>query len=383
MHDRPSQKANASLSGVNVLIGEAGDVLNAGNAGQSLLIGNGGATLNGNSGSVHFIVNGSQNIVNTGKGLSFIEVFGDANTINASKGDVELNVDGSRNKISIGSGAEVDLGGTANILTAAAKSRANEIAISGSGQVVTVSNADITIHANTSVTLAGKDNDIVMTGNATLSGKASGGSLVVSGSNNDATLSGAFVALTDGAALTLTGGKQQVVLADDASLIMNGHTKESTINVFGEGNFLSVTKAKINLDNGAGLALAGSQSKITLTGDATFTSTGTGHVIDVYRTGNEIQVDRSTINEHGLADLTVVGAGNVLKVAKDSASVLLNEMLALGKIDQSLDQAWQVFEHRIDPTSNVPSSPPPALGIIATLIGADSGDGQFLPAAFT
>lgn len=383
LHDDVSQKANASLSGVNVLIGEAGDVLNAGNAGQSLLIGNGGSTLNGNSGSVHFIVNGSQNIVNTGKGLSLIEVFGDANTINANKGDVELRVDGSRNKITIGSGAEVDLGGTANTLTAAAKSKDNEISVSGADQIINVSKADITLLSNASVALSGKDNDILMTGSATLNGKATGGSLMVSGSGNVATLSDAFVALTEGAALTLTGSKQQVVLAGDASLIMNGNAKDSTIHVFGDGNHLSANKAKINLDNCAGLELMGSGGKIILTGDATFKSSGTGHVIDVYRTDNELQVDRSTVNEHGLADLTLIGVGNALKVTKDTSPVVPYDMLALGKIDQALDQIWLTYEHHIEQISGLHTSSSASVGMIATLIGTDSVDGQFIPAAFT
>jgi hypothetical protein len=339
-----AQKVNASLSGVNVLVGGAGDVLNAGNAGQSLLIGNGGTTLNGNAGEVHFIVNGSQNVVNTGTGHSVIEVQGDANTINAVKGDADITVDGNRNKLSIGSGADVDLGGAGNTLTAAAKSGGNTIAITGVGQMVSASNATIALGEHAGVTLAGKDNAISMAGEATLAGKATGGTLVVAGDGNVASLSGAFITVTEGAELKLTGTKEQVVLAGDASLVMISSAKDSTISVFGEGNQLTASKATIRLDDGAGLTLNGSNNKLTLTGDGTLEANGSSQVIDVYGRDNQVDADRSKLIEHGLADLTLTGLGNTLKVTPDTSSAVSKEQLALGNVNRLLDQAWASYE---------------------------------------
>lgn len=376
LHDKSAQKANASLSGVNVLIGASGDVLNAGNAGQSLLIGNGGATLNGNHGAVHFIVNGSQNIVNTGSGESTIDVLGDANTINAGKGDVVMEVAGSRNKISIGSSAEVAFGGTSNTLTAATKSKDNQITISGNGHVVTAGDADIELNAHSGVTLNGKNNHVVLLGDATLAGRASGGTLTAVGDGNAAVLSDAFVAVTEGASLALSGSKQQVVLAGDASLVMASNAKDSTIFVFGEDNHVKASKTSIQLDEGAGLALDGTGSKITLTGNAEFTSTGTGHVIDVYRKDNEVQVDRSTVNEHRWADLTLNGLGNVVKVPKDSLFGAWSDKPALEKIDRSLDQAWLTYLHTVD---QLPVSSTARVEVVTTLVGIESDDGQMIP----
>lgn len=373
------QKVNASLSGVNVLIGSVGDVLSAGNAGQSLLIGNGGATLNGNGGDVHFIVNGSQNIVNTGTGQSVIDVHGDANTINATRGDVELNVDGSLNKLSIGSGADVELGGAANTLTAGARAKDIDITISGDGQVVHVSNATIDIEAHASLTLNGKNNDIAMAGDAMLSGKASGGTLTVIGDDNVATLSGAFIAVTKGAELTLTGGKQQVVLAGDATLVMLSGAKDSTINVFGQGNQLTANKAIISFFEGAGLELTGSGSKITLTGEATLGATGTGHVIDVYGTGNDVDVDRSKIYEHGLADLELTGAGNTLKVTRDNSPAVVMESLALGHTERLLQQAWDRYEQTIDRVLAADWSAPPNGVELVNLVGVGDAEAIVLP----
>ncbi len=376
-----AQKVNASLSGVNVLIGGAGDVLSAGNAGQSLLIANGGATLNGNGGDVHFIVNGSQNVVNTGTGGSVIDVHGDANTINATRGDVELNVDGSRNKISVGSGAEVNLNGASNSLTAAAKAKDIDITVSGIGQVVNASNASIDIEAHASLTLNGKGNDIVMEGEATLAGKASGGTLTAVGDGNVASLTGAFIAVTEGAELTLTGGKQQVVLAGDATLVMRSSAKDSTISVFGDGNQLTANKATIYLAEDAGLVLNGSGSKITLTGNGTLDVTGTGQVIDVYGTGNDVDVDRSTIYEHGLADLELVGAGNTLKITKDASPAVAMELRALDRIDRMLEQAWDRYEQTAYPVLGADWSVPEGGVEIVNLVGVQAASAvEELPA---
>ncbi len=343
LSDAGAQKVNASLSGVNVLIGEAGDVLNAGNAGQSLLIGNGGAILNGNGGAVHFIVNGSLNIVNTGMGTSVIDVHGDGNTINAAKGEVVLDVDGSRNMISIGSNAEVDLGGTANMLTAAAKSEDNEIEVTGKGHVVNASDASIAVNPHTVVTLNGKDNDITMEGDATLAGKATGGTLIVTGDDNVASLTGAFVGVSDGE-LTLTGLKHQVVLAGEASVVMTSSAKTSIINVFGKDNELTANKATIYVAKGAELDLAGTGDKVTLTGNDTLDADGSAHVIDVYGSRNKVQIDLSTVYERGLADLTLSGAGNTLKVTKDNSAEVPWEQIILGHAERTLQEAWSKYE---------------------------------------
>ncbi len=373
LKDAGAQKVNASLSGVNVLIGGAGDVLNAGNAGQSLLIGNGGATLNGNDGSVHFIVNGSQNVVNTGTGTSFIEVHGDANTINASKGEVDIEVDGSRNKISIGSYAKVDLGGTANTLTAVAKSKDSEITVSGGGHTIHASNADISIEADASVTLNGKNNDISMAGDATLAGNASGGTLTVAGDNNKATLTGAFIAVTEGAELNLTGAKHQVVLAGDAELVMTSTGKGTTISVFGEDNQLTVSAATITLDEGAGLELTGTGSKITLTGDARLETQGYGHVIEVYGTGNALDVDRSKVYEHAFADMELIGVGNMVKVTSDYSPAVTTETKVLAGTERALQQAWDRFDATVDAAFGTAWEPPVDDGSVLVALTGVSG----------
>lgn len=371
LRDDRAQKVNASMSGVNILIGEKGDVLSAGNAGQSLLIGNGGAILNGNAGAVHFIVNGSQNIVNTGTGHSVVDVQGDANTVNAAKGTVEVAVDGSRNTISIGDGATVSLGGSSNTLTVAQKSKGNQINIQGSNQVVSASNAAIDIEAHASVKLNGKTNAITMQGDATLTGKASGGTLTVLGEGNIATLADAFVAVTEGSALTLTGGKQQVVLAGDASLTMTSNAKGSTIHVFGQNNQLTASKATIQLDEGAGLALNGSGSKITLTGDADFTGSGAGHVVEVYGTDNQVNVSQSNIYEHARADVVLTGLGNKLKVTQENSLAVRQEIQVLGQTERTLQQAWDRYQQMADARLDKDEAVPVIAEPLAKLIGVN------------
>lgn len=362
--DTRAQTVNASLSGVNVLIGGAGDVLNAGNAGQSLLIANGGATLNGKSGDVHFIVNGTQNVVNTGTGNSVIDVHGDANTINAAKGDVTLNVDGSRNKISVGSGAEVDLGGAANVLTVLAQSKDVVLAASGTGQVINASNATLDINAQASVTLNGKANNITMSGDATLMGKASGGTLAVTGDGNKATLTGAFIGITAGAGLTLTGGGHQIVMAGDAELAMMSDGAGSTIFIFGDDNQLNASKANIVLAEGAGLNLTGSGDKLSLLGDATVKANGTGQVIDVYGSGNEVSANRSTVHVRAFAELDLVGAGNVLKVTPANSKLVPKETVAQNALEQQVAQALEKYTELVGDL--------PALAAIVGLSATDS-----------
>lgn len=374
--DADVQKVNASLSGVNVLIGGAGDVLKAGSAGQSLLIGNGGTIMHGNAGAVHFIVNGSQNVVNTGTGSSVIEVHGDGNTINAAKGEVTLDVDGNLNSISIGSGAEVDLGGTANTLTAAAKSQDNQIEVSGTGQVINASKASIAIDAHAVVTLTGKDNDITMAGAAVLAGKATGGTLAVMGDGNVATLTGAFVSVSEGE-LALTGTKHQVVLAGDASLVMLSNAKTSTVHVFGDDNALTASKATVYLAEGAELDLAGTGNKVTLTGEAALDAEGSAHVIDVYGSGNVVQVNLSTIYERGLADVALSGSGNTLKVTKDNSPMVPVEQAALDVAEQLLQAAWAGHEQVVDagfsPERHLTDDP-----VVAELTGTSTASAGWL-----
>lgn len=377
LSDAGAQKVNASLSGVNVLIGEAGDVLNAGNAGQSLLIGNGGAILNGNGGAVHFIVNGSLNIVNTGMGTSVIDVHGDGNTINAAKGEVVLDVDGSRNMISIGSNAEVDLGGTANTLTAAAKSEDNEIEVTGKGHVVNASDASIAVNPHTVVTLNGKDNDITMEGDATLAGKATGGTLIVTGDDNVASLTGAFVGVSDGE-LTLTGLKHQVVLAGEASVVMTSSAKTSIINVFGKDNELTANKATIYVAKGAELDLAGTGDKVTLTGNDTLDADGSAHVIDVYGSRNKVQIDLSTVYERGLADLTLSGAGNTLKVTKDNSAEVPWEQIILGYAGRTLQEAWSKYEQAADTGFDAAGNVQAGSTVVVELTGVNAASAGLL-----
>ncbi len=341
--DKASQSVNASLSGVNVLVGGAGDILNAGNAGQSILIGNGKATMNGNAGDVHFIVNGSGNIVNTGSGSSWIEVHGDANTINAARGDVTLEVDGDRNRITIGSGADVTLGGVANTLTAVAKSHDNTILVTGINEVVIASAADIVIDEAASLTLRGKNNDITMTGNATLAGNASGGTLTVSGENNVATLSASFIAMTEGSGLTLTGGSHQVVMGGDASLTMKSSGAGSTIVVTGDDNQLNASRATVILGDGAGLDLNGSADRIILFDDADVLATGTAHRIDVYGTGNEVTANRSTVLEHAFAELDLSGTGNLLRVTPENSPAVKAELAAELALYLQMEKALDKF----------------------------------------
>lgn len=369
-----AQKINASLSGVNVLVGGAGDTLNAGNAGQSILIGNGKTTMNGNAGEVHFIVNGSGNVVNTGAGSSWIEVNGDANKINAGKGDVTLEVDGNRNTITIGSGADVTLGGVGNTLTAGAKTHDNDIVVTGTKEVINVSNADIEISDHASATLNGKNNDITMDGNATLSGKASGGTLTVSGENNVATLTGSFIAMTEGSGLTLTGGGHQVVMGGDANLTMKSSGAGSTIVVTGDDNQLNANNAKVILDEGAELDLKGTGDKLSLLGDGTLTATGTGHVVDVYGSGNEVTANRSTVNEHAFADLKLTGTGNTLKVTPDNSTLAPKDLAAQAALEQLLDKALAHFDELAGELSaaDAPADDVglPAAGMLA-LVGTD------------
>ncbi len=376
--DKGAQTINASLSGVNVLIGGAGDRLNAGNAGKSLLIGNGKTTMNGNAGDVHFIVNGTGNVVNTGSGSSWIEVNGDANKINATKGDVTLDVDGNRNAVAIGSGADVVLGGTDNTLTAAAKSHDNDIVVGGEKAIIKVSNADVHIDDHASATLNGKNNDITMDSNATLSGKASGGTLTVSGENNVATLTGAFIAMTEGSGLTLTGSAHQVVMAGDASLTMKSSGVGSTIYVSGDDNQLNASRATVILADRAGLDLNGSADRISLLGNASLSATGTAHRIDAYGIGNAVTAEQSTVVEHALAEITLSGTGNVLKVTPDNspaAPAALGTELAL---QMQLDKA---VENSVELALQMPSPgiPIDEVSTVGTLSLAGSGSGLTMP----
>ncbi len=345
--DKAAQNVNASLSGVNVLVGGAGDVLNAGNAGQSLLIGNGKTTLNGNAGDVHFIVNGSGNVVTTGTGTSWIEVHGDANRINAAKGDVTLDVDGDRNKITLGSGADVTLGGAGNTLTAAAKSHDNTILVTGIHEVVIASDADIAIDEAASLTLRGKNNDLVMQGHASLSGSASGGTLTVSGEQNIATLSGAFIALAADSELILTGAAHQIVMGGHADLTMKSSGTGSTIYVTGDDNQLDASSAKIILADGAGLSVDGSGDKISLLDDAELNAAGSAHRIDVYGTDNQVGASRSTVLEHAHADLVLVGTGNVLRVTPDNSAAAPAELAARSTLETQMEMALAEFNKLI------------------------------------
>lgn len=348
LSDKTAQTMNASMSGINLLVGGKGDVLNAGNSQQSLLIGNGGTTMNGNAGSTHFVVNGSGNTVNTGEGSSFIQVNGDTNTINASKGKVDIDVDGSRNKITIGSDDSVDLGGTANTLISTGKGTGNEVVISGQKQVVTLNNADIALQENASVTLSGKNNDITQEGHSTLLGNATGGTLMVWGDDNISTINNAFVGLAKGAELQLTGKNDQIVMAGEGELVLKGSAAGSTVNVYGDGNQVNMTGGAIKMDEGASLDLSGRNNTITMLGDGDLTARDKGQRLEVYGDGNHAAVNGSTIIEHGLADMDVDGNTNSVRTTLQRPDLLKKELDSEIKNEQLMDTLWDKYQKLAD-----------------------------------
>lgn len=348
LSDTKAQTINASMSGINLLVGGKGDVLNAGNAQQSLLIGNGGATLNGNGGSTHFVVNNSGNTVNTGTGDSFIEVNGDANIINATKGDVHMDVDGNRNKITIGSNDFVDLGGTGNTLAAAGNTKGNEVVISGQKLTVSLSNADIALNENSSLTLNGKNNDITMEGHSTLSGNVSGGTLLAWGEDNVATISNAFVGMAEGTELLLGGKNNQIVMAGDDELVLKDSGAGTTVNVFGEDNKLTMAGGAIKMASGSELDLAGRSNTVTMLGDADLLARDKGQRLEVYGDDNHATVSGSTIIEHGLAEIDIDGLANTLRYTPTRADLLQKELDNYLGSTQLVQTVWTKYEQLAD-----------------------------------
>ena len=382
LSDKAAQTVNASMSGINLLIGGKGDVLNAGNSRQTLLIGNGGTTMNGNAGETHFVVNGMGNVVNTGTGESFIEVNGDANTINAAKGTVRMDVDGSRNRITIGSNDYVELGGTGNTLTAAGNAKDNQIVITGQKEVVNLSNSDIALQENSSVTLNGRANDITQEGHSTLSGTATGGTLMVWGEDNIATVNNAFVGLAEGAELQLTGRNDKVVMGGEAELVIKGSAAGTTVNVFGENNQVTMTGGSLMMAEGAELDLYGRSNAITMLGDNELTAHDRGQRVEVYGEDNQASVTGSIITEHGGAEVDLHGTGNSVKVTRLSQW----KMEALGH-DRNLvamEIMWENFRDALESTANqtwrgLPdpvASPTDGLAPVEALWNTDSAHAQ-------
>ena len=346
--DKASQTINASMSGINLLVGGKGDILNAGNSRQSMLVGNGGTTMNGNAGSTHFVVNGIGNIVNTGAGDSFIQVNGDTNTVNAAKGNVQIEVDGSRNKITIGSGDTVNLGGTGNTLTAAGNTKDNQVTVSGLKQVLNLSNADIAVQKDASITLNGKNNDITMEGSSTLSGAASGGTLMVWGEDNVATLSGAFIGLSQGAALQLTGQNDKVVMAGDAKFVLKGSATGDIVNVFGEDNQVTMAGGTVRMAKDSALEVSGGSNAIAMLGDGDLRARDKGQRVEVYGDGNHAFINGSTITKHGTATITVEGTADTVRATANRADQILKEQQTLASTLKSMGAIWDSYDQLVD-----------------------------------
>ena len=346
--DKVSQTINASMSGINLLVGGKGDILNAGNSRQSMLVGNGGTTMNGNAGSTHFVVNGIGNIVNTGAGDSFIQVNGDTNTVNAAKGNVQIEVDGSRNKITIGSGDTVNLGGTGNTLTAAGNTKDNQVTVSGLKQVLNLSNADIAVQKDASITLNGKNNDITMEGSSTLSGAASGGTLMVWGEDNVATLSGAFIGLSQGAALQLTGQNDKVVMAGDAKFVLKGSATGDIVNVFGEDNQVTMAGGTVRMAKDSALEVSGGSNAITMLGDGDLRARDKGQRVEVYGDGNHAVINGSTITKHGTTTITVEGTADTVRATANRADQILKEQQTLASTLKSMGAIWDSYDQLVD-----------------------------------
>ncbi|MEY4717973.1 MAG: hypothetical protein RL563_591 [Pseudomonadota bacterium] len=360
--DKAAQTSNASMSGINLLVGGKGDVLNAGNSQQTLLIGNGGTTMNGNAGTTHFVVNGTANIVNAGTGSSIIEVHGDANTINASKGEVQIDVDGHRNRITIGSNDRVDLGGTANTLSAVGGGKDNQIIIRGQKEVVALSNADIALQEHASVKLNGRNNDITQAGHSTLSGSASGGTLMVWGEDNTATISNAFVAMTEGAELQLTGRNDKIVMAGEGELVVKGSAAGTVVNVFGQNNQVTMTGGAITMAAGAELDLAGRSNTITMLGEGELLARDRGQRVEVYGDDNQAWINGSTLTTHGNADIDIFGSGNALRATSLRADQIQREDRAYQRQLSAMDAIMDIYdtllqESLINVSPELPSEP--------------------------
>ncbi len=348
LSDKASQTINASMSGINLLIGGKGDVLNAGNSGQVLLIGNGETTMNGNAGKTRFVVNGAGNIVNTGTGDSFIEVNGDSNTVNASRGDVSLEVEGNRNRITIGSDDYVALGGTGNILNAAASTKANEVVIRGQKAVVTLNNSSIALQEKASANVNGRNNDLTLQGNDNLSGNSTGGSMVVWGKDNIATVNHAFICLSDGAELQLSGKNDKILIANEGELLMKGSAAGSSVTVFGENNQVTMTGGALMMAEGAELDLAGRSNTVTMLGDGELHSRDRGQRVEVYGDDNRAWLNGSSVIEHGAGDIDLFGTANSLKNASSRPDQQLREELAYDHMRELVHTFWDDYYKQQD-----------------------------------
>lgn len=370
LQDSAVQTVDAFASGVNILVGGKGDVLNAGSARQSLLIGNGGTQMNGNSGDTQFIVNGTGNTVTTGTGHSVIEVNGDLNTIRAIKGDNHIEVTGNKNSITIGDHDWAMLGGDSNKLSTSGKGNENDIFITGTRGIVNASNSDIVLADHADVTLNGRNNDIVQLGHSLLKGTASGGSLMVWGEENQATISNAFIGVMEGAELELKGTNDRAVLAGDASLTVIGTAGKMKVSVFGGDNQLTMSGGSVVLDEHAELALNGTRNTLTMLGDGELSVAGSGNRIDVFDDGNLITANKTAITEHAGADASVLGASNSIRSVSGSGAQRAADLRAEDLAQGQLDTIWNQLLHLKE--SHLTDDGMQLFGLPPAFAGADS-----------
>jgi hypothetical protein len=117
-------------------------------------------------------------------------------------------VDGNNNVVSLGTGAQLVIAGSSNLVSAAGTG--DTVTLSGQSNTVAMSSGSVTLGDNSQVTLTGAANQVSIDTGTTLSISGSGDQVTVLGAGDTLTISSGTIALGTGGSVTATGSANTV-----------------------------------------------------------------------------------------------------------------------------------------------------------------------------
>ena len=248
--------------------------------------------------------------------------------------DATLHAEGQGNRASINfgtidvqAGAGIELAGTNNAVTAAARSMvastgANLIVdVTGKDALVSATAAHVTIATGASAIVTGRNNQIIERGNSDVTVVGTGANINVAGTGNRTVADDAHVAIAASGGLALQGDANTISTGADAVLAVTGNAStimagdHSRVTLTGRQTSVSIAAGEVALAVLSSATVAGDDNLVTLAGGNVVTIAGTGTDLRVAGSGNVADVSWAAIAVAEGATLSLIGHQDTISLA--------------------------------------------------------------------
>jgi hypothetical protein len=233
---------------------------------------------------------------------------GNSNVITQLNGSIAT-VAGNNNTVSLGVGASVVISGTQNAVDVAGNSWS-------APQSVGITSGTITLEDGADLSIQGNSDTITSKGEFTLTTKGSSDTLnVIAGSNGDAKISNATINIADGCDLLLAGSNDVINASANASVRLydlDGSPMPATT--------VTVLSGAVALENGALATVNGNGITVKTTGRANLTVVGTGDSLVMDGAGTASDANTVAISNASVSVVhngwgTITGSNNYITLS--------------------------------------------------------------------